>query len=177
MRADQLIREDIAMTNPSPTLHVLCGKIAAGKSTLAARLGGLPETVLVAEDAWLNALYPGEVQSPKDYLRCSALLRRALGPHVAALLDAGVSVVLDFPANTVEQRAWMRGILQATNAAHQLHVLDVPDEICLARLRARNANGEHPFAATEAQFHLFSKHFTLPTPDEGFTVVKHDDPA
>jgi len=64
MRADQLIREDIAMTNPSPTLHVLCGKIAAGKSTLAARLGGLPETVLVAEDAWLNALYPGEVQSP-----------------------------------------------------------------------------------------------------------------
>lgn len=165
------------MTNPSPTLHILCGKIAAGKSTLAARLGGLPGTVLMAEDDWLNAFFPEQVQSPKDYVHYSALLRRALGPFVVSLLDAGVSVVLDFPANTVEQRAWMRGMLQATHAAHQLHVLDVPDEVCLARLRARNAGGDHPFAATEAQYHLFSKHFTLPTPDEGFTVVRHEDPG
>jgi hypothetical protein len=38
------------------------------------------------------------------------------------LLNAGVSVVLDFPANTAEQRDWMRGILNATGAAHRLHL-------------------------------------------------------
>ena len=43
------------------TLHMLCGKIAAGKSTLAAELARQPNTVLIAEDFWMTQLYPGEV--------------------------------------------------------------------------------------------------------------------
>lgn len=153
---------------------MLCGKIAAGKSTLAAQLARAEGTVLISEDAWLNALFADQMSSGSDYLRCAAKLHEIMGPHVAALLNAGVSVVLDFPANTVAQRDWMRGILAAANAAHQLHILDASDETCLARLRARNASGEHPFAVTEAQFHRFSAHFAEPSPDEGFTIVRHD---
>lgn len=162
------------MPDMSPTLHMLCGKIAAGKSTLAADLARAPGTVLVAEDDWLNALFADELVSLPDYARCSAKLRRAMAPHVVAVLNAGVSVVLDFPANTVEQRRWMRGILRSTGAAHRLHLLDVPDAVCLERLQARNSRGDHPFAVTEAQFRQFSSHFVAPTPDEGFTVVRHD---
>jgi hypothetical protein len=69
----------------------------------------------------------------------------------------------------------MRGILDQTDAAHQLHVLTPPDETCLARLQARNAQGSHAFAVTEAQFRQFSKHFALPGPAEGFTIMLHDD--
>ena len=163
------------MPDHSPTLHMLCGKIAAGKSTLAAHLGNLPGTVLIAEDDWLNVLFTDELHSLSDYVRCSSKLRRIMGPHVAAVLNAGVSVVLDFPANTVEQRRWMRGILENTTAAHQLHLLEAPDEVCLARLRARNSQGDHPFAVTEAQFHQFSGYFVAPSPDEGFTVFRHDE--
>ncbi|MCP1337168.1 hypothetical protein [Futiania mangrovi] len=36
------------MPDHSPTLHMLCGKIAAGKSTLAASLASSPDTVLMA---------------------------------------------------------------------------------------------------------------------------------
>jgi len=158
-----------------PTLHMLCGKIAAGKSTLAARLGSRDGTVLVSEDAWLGALFSDEMTSAPDYLRCSAKLRRAMGPHISSLLNAGISVVLDFPANTVETRDWVRGILGNTTASHRLHLLDVPDEVCLARLRARNARGDHPFAVTDEQFRRFSLHFVAPTPDEGFTIVVHDE--
>lgn len=43
------------MSNAAPTLHMLCGKIAAGKSTLAAELGDANGTVIIAEDEWLNA--------------------------------------------------------------------------------------------------------------------------
>ncbi|WP_323782735.1 ATP-binding protein [Thalassovita sp.] len=161
------------MSLTSPALHMLCGKIAAGKSTLSSRLAGLDGTVLIAEDEWLNALFAEEMATAKDYVRCASKLRQAMGPHVSALLNAGVSVVLDFPANTVENRNWMRGILEATGAAHQLHVLDVPDEVCLARLRARNAQGDHPFAATEAQFRQFSKHYVAPSAEEGFNIVLH----
>lgn len=98
-----------------------------------------------------------------------------MAPHISSLLNAGVSIVLDFPANTVENRAWMRDILEATDASHQLHVLNPPDDLCLARLRQRNAQGDHPFAVTEEQFRRFSKHFVAPSPDEGFNIVLHDE--
>lgn len=163
------------MFSEPPTLHMLCGKIASGKSTLAARLGAAPGTVLVAEDAWLNALFADELHSLDDYVRCSSKLRSVMAPHVSALLNAGVSVVLDFAANTARQRRWMKNVLAGTNAAHRLHVLDVPDEVCLARLRARNAAGDHPFAVTEAQFREFSSHFAAPTAEEGFDLVVHGD--
>lgn len=162
------------MPDRSPILHLLCGKIAAGKSTLAARLASTPGTVLIAEDDWLNALFADALVSLPDYARCSSKLRRIMAPHVTALLNAGASVILDFPANTVAQRAWMRGILERTTAAHQLHLLDAPDEICLTRLRRRNSQGDHPFAVTEAQFRQFSRHFVAPTRDEGFNIVRHD---
>jgi predicted kinase len=163
------------MPDRKPILHLFCGKIAAGKSTLAARLASAPQTVLIAEDDWLNALFADELVALPDYVRCSSKLRHILAPHIAAVLNAGVSVVLDFPANTVEQRSWMRGILENTTASHQLHLLDAPDEVCLARLRERNSRGEHPFAVTEAQFHQFSSHFVAPSPDERFTVVRHNE--
>lgn len=154
-------------------LHMLCGKIAAGKSTLAAQLGRAPGTVTLSEDAWLAGLFADEMTSVAGYVRCAARLRGVIGPHVADLLAAGVSVVLDFPANTVETRAWMRGILDRTGAAHRLHLLEVPDAVCLARLRARNAGGAHPFAVTEAQFHRVTAHFEPPRPEEGFAIERH----
>jgi predicted kinase len=153
------------------TLHLVCGKIAAGKSTLCARLASAPGTVLISEDHWMANLYPGELNDLADYVRLSARLRSAMTSHVVHLLRTGVSVVLDFPANTPRQRAWMRELIDQAGAEHVLHLLDVPDEVCRARLKARNASGEHPFETSDEQFDLFTAHFTPPTADEGFTVV------
>lgn len=162
------------MTAPRPVLHLLCGKIAAGKSTLAAKLAAAENTVLISEDQWLAALYPEELRTPKDHMARATRLRTAMAPHVVALLGAGMSVVLDFQANTVESRAWMRGLLDRTDAAHALHVLMPPDDVCLARLRARNASGNHPFEVLEAQFHQVGAYFVPPTKNEGFDLVLHD---
>lgn len=155
------------------TLHLLCGKIGAGKSTLAKRLAAAPATVLVSEDAWLAALYPNEIQALADYVRCSGRLRTVMAAHVQALLRAGVSVVLDFPSNTVQTRLWARGVFEGAAAAHRLHLLDVPDAVCKARLHARNASGTHPFETSDAQFDQISSHFVAPTEDEGFHLVRH----
>jgi predicted kinase len=151
-------------------LHLLCGKIAAGKSTLSAELAAAPGTVTLAEDAWLARLYPGEIRSVADYVRCAARLRDAVAPHVETLLRSGLSVVLDFPANTRANRAWMRGIVERSGARHKLHWLDVPDEVCRARLRQRNAAGTHDFAVSDAEFDAITAHFMAPQPDEGFDV-------
>ncbi len=59
-----------------------------------------------------------------------------MAPHLVALLRLGLSTF-----------------------AHQLHVLDVPDAVCKARLRLRNAEGAHP--VTDAEFDL-SRYFVPP---------------
>lgn len=161
------------MSHPAPTLHLLCGKIASGKSTLAAKLAHQEHTVLISEDQWLSALFGDEMASLEDYVRCSSKLKGVMGPHVKSLLKTGVSIVLDFPANTVENRSWARGLLEDTDAAHKLHYLDLPDEACLRRLHKRNKEGAHAFAATEEQFWRVARLFVPPSPDEGFNVVIH----
>lgn len=155
------------------TLHMLCGKIAAGKSTLAAELARNPGTVLIAEDEWLSSLFADQMHSVADYVRVSQKLRDVMGPHVAVLLRSGLSVVLDFPANTVGLRCWMRGIVEEAGADHVLHYLDLADDVCINRLRVRNRAGSHQFAASDAQFHQINAAFQPPTPEEGFNLVPH----
>lgn len=159
--------------SPPAMLHLLCGRIAAGKSTLARQLAAQPATVLVQEDAWLAVLYPGEIQALPDYLQRAGRLKAMLGEHVVTMLRSGVSVVLDFPANTLAQRTWMRGLIGQSGATHSLHLLDVPEAVCRERLQARNAAGTHPFQTDEAQFELINRHFVPPLPHEGFAVQRH----
>ena len=156
-----------------PTLHLLCGKIAAGKSTLARRLAARPATLLISEDHWTSTLFAGDLRTIDDYTRYSARLRAAMGPHVVALLRQGLSVVLDFPANTVGQRTWMRSLIAEAKVAHELHLLDVPDAVCKERLRGRNEGGEHPFQVNDAEYDQFTRYFVPPGADEGFNVVVH----
>jgi predicted kinase len=151
-------------------LHLIGGKIAAGKSTLATELASRPATILISEDVWLSCLYKDEQKTIEDYVRNSRRLREVMGDHVVTVLQAGLSVVLDFPANTPASRQWMRSLFERAAVRHQLHFLDVPDDVCKARLRARNAAGTHAFRATDAEFDLFTSYFVPPSEDEGFDV-------
>jgi AAA domain-containing protein len=58
-------------------------------------------------------------------------------------------------------------------AAHELHLLDVPDSICKQRLRERNAGGAHPFQVSEAEYDQFTSYFAPPGPEEAFNTVVH----
>ena len=161
------------MSQAIPTLHLLCGKVASGKSTLAAELAERDAAVLISEDEWLSALFGDQMSSLQDYVSCALKLRPVMGRHVTSLLKAGVSVVLDFPANTIENRAWMRDLLEGAAAQHHLHFLDVSDEVCLLRLHERNREGAHSFAATEDQYRRIARHFVPPSPEEGFNIITH----
>ncbi|WP_191485502.1 MULTISPECIES: AAA family ATPase [unclassified Pseudomonas] len=157
-----------------PTLHLVCGKIGSGKSMLAQRLAATASTVLICEDVWLARLYPGEITAIADYVRCAGRLRGVLAEHLVALLHAGVSVVLDFPSNTVASRLWARSVFESAGAAHRLHFLDVADELCKARLKVRNEAGDHPFKTSEAEFEAISRYFEAPALEEGFEVVRYE---
>ena len=155
------------------TLYLVCGKIGSGKSTLARQLAERPATLLISEDHWNSTLWADELKTIEDYAKYSTRLRAAMKPHIVAILQQGLSVVLDFAANTVKQRAWARTVIEAAGVPHELHVLDVPDAVCLQRLRQRNASGTHEFQVSDAEFEQFTRHFVPPSPDEGFNVVVH----
>ena len=104
----------MSMSN-SAKLIFLCGKMAAGKSTLARDLAVRENAVLLVQDDFLNALFPGEITDIPGFVKCSSRLKNALTPHLCALLSKGVSVVLDFPGNTKVQRAWFRELIERAN--------------------------------------------------------------
>lgn len=161
------------MQQEDAKLYLFCGKIAAGKSTLAKRLAEREATILISEDVWISNLYPEEIVTMDDYVRCSARLRDIMKPHLVGLLREGVSVALDFPANTLRQRLWLREIFEAADVAHELHFIDVPDDICKERLLIRNEKGIHAFQPSEADFDNFTSYFVPPTPDEGVNILFH----
>ncbi|HET7342711.1 MAG TPA: ATP-binding protein [Methylomirabilota bacterium] len=156
-------------------LLFLCGKMASGKSTLARRLAEREDAVLIVQDALLDALFPGEILDVEDFTRCASRLRRALEPHVCALLSRGVSVVLDFPGNTPAQRTWFRGMFERTNAEHELHFVDASDALCKRQLeeRSRGLPPGTPWT-TEAEFEAITVYFQPPGEDERFNVVRHE---
>jgi predicted kinase len=160
---------------PRPVLHLICGKAAAGKSSLARRLADASATVVISEDVWLSRLYRDEQKTIEDYIRNSRRLREVMGPHVEALLKAGLSVVLDFPANTPAIRRWMRGLADAAATEHRLHFLDVSDDVCKARLRRRNEDGTHEFTVSDAAFDEITRYFVPPAPSEGLNIVAHEN--
>ena len=157
----------------SGALHLLTGKIAAGKSTLAKRLAGETGGLVIAEDGWLATLYPGEIADLADYRRSSERLRAAITPLIVAMVGRGQTVILDFPANTVASRAWMKGLADAAGVTATLHFLDPPDDECRARMHARNASGEHPYHVDDATFDQFTAHFVAPTAGEGFAIIRY----
>src|SRR4051794_22202930 len=97
----------------SAKLMFFCGKMAAGKSTLARELAAREKAVLLAEDELLNCLFPGEITDIPGYVNRSSRLRDALGPLICALLFKGISVVLDFPR--IHQPS-VRGSAQSSSA-------------------------------------------------------------
>ena len=156
-----------------PTLYLICGKIGAGKSTLAKKLASRPATLLISEDHWTSNLFADELETIEDYSRLSARLRAAIGPHIVDILRQRLSVVLDFPANTVKNRDWMRSLIADAQVAHELYLLDISDEVCKQRLRQRNASGEHPFQVTDTEYEQFTLYFVPPSPAEAFNLIVH----
>jgi predicted kinase len=157
------------------TLHFISGRLAAGKTTLARQLAADYHAVLISEDVWLSKLSDG-ISSFDDYLKWSRRCRSVMGPLIKDMLRAGVSAVLDFAGNRVDERAWARSLSEGAGGSHILHLLDVDEDECLRRLLVRNERkpeGLYFASTTETEFRAICKYFQVPTLEERLNINTH----
>lgn len=158
------------------TLIFFCGKMGAGKTTKSKELSSEKNALLLSEDEWLSILYPQQISSFDDYIKYSALLKPLIKSHVQKILLTGTNVVLDFPANTVKQRAWFKNIALDIDAKHQLYFLDVTDIKCIEHISKRRLEQpERSAFDTEEMFHHVSKYFEVPVESEQLQIIVVSD--
>jgi predicted kinase len=156
-------------------LYFMCGKMAAGKSIYARQLARDRNALLLVQDDFLAALFPGEIPDMQSFMKYSGRLRDALSHHICDLLSHGASVVLDFPGNTRNQRQWFRDLFERANVEHELHYIDASDELCKRQLRQRSEALTADSAwTTDAEFDALTAYFQPPADDEHFNVLRRE---
>ena len=154
-------------------LFFFCGKMGAGKSLKSKFIAAENDAVLISEDDWLSAHYPTQIRTFDDYIKYSNLIKPFVKSHVQNLLNIGVNVVMDFPANTVKQRTWFTSLCLEVNSEHELWYIDLSNEQCLSHISKRRV--EQPERAhfdTEAVFHHVTQYFEAPTDNEKLSQVR-----
>jgi shikimate kinase len=159
--------------NQKGALTFFCGKMGAGKTTKSKTIAREKNAVLISEDEWLSVHYPNEINSFDDYLEYSSRIKAFVKLHVQSILKAGTDVVMDFPANTVNQRIWFKQLCNEIECKHELVYLELSNEQCLIQIAKRRE--EHPERAqfdNEAVFYHVTNFFEAPSETEGLNIVQ-----
>lgn len=157
-----------------PAIHLMCGLVGAGKSTLARQLARDLPAVRLSRDEWMLRLHGLPYDDPA-YVERLGPCTDLLWDVALDVLSAGSSVVLDWNFWSVERRAEARDRARAGGFPIHVHWLDVPVETAIARARSRLAD-DPPDAhrLDDDSIRHFATIFEPPTDDEGLLLTRHD---
>ena len=143
----------------SPKLYVIFGLPGAGQTTRAIAIAEATGAVRLCPDEWLVAMGISLV----DYAIRFRLQDHML-QHGETLLQAGVSVIVEFGSWSRSEREAIRQIAVRTNAATELHFVDAPLPELARRVRQRG--GPDAKSLLEDVLLKFPEKFERPTADE-----------
>jgi predicted kinase len=155
------------------TLHLMVGLPGSGKTTLARKLETEYSALRLTLDEWHVRLFGSDVRDDSDdsdfaqhnarHEAVESLLREA----AARVLVLGVDVILDFGFWARSERDELRAKARELGADFKIHFTDVPEEMLLERIRARNAQlPAGTFHIPEAKLKEWIRLFEPPSPDE-----------
>lgn len=159
-------------------IHLVCGPLGAGKTTVANELSETYGAIRFSEDDWLNMLFVPEApadlmdESPDviahwamdKYPRC----REAIWNVCDQLLEQDISIVLDGFAGTKALRDFVRSKAEAHRVAFQLYYVTADADLRRKRVLERNTNKDSSFslAVSSGMFDLMEQHFEEPQKEE-----------
>jgi predicted kinase len=157
-------------TNGSPTLFVMVGLPAAGKTRRARELASSRSALQLTPDEWMIPLF-GQVQPEgKRNVVEGRLIWLAL-----SALRIGVNVVLDFGVWAKDERTALRALAASVGASSELVYLEVDEAEQWRRVRDRPAtDGSTTFTMTRADLDEWRRIFQ--PPDAGELASAELDP-
>lgn len=150
-------------------LVVLCGLPGSGKTTLAHQLVASTGAVRLCPDEWITEL-GGDLYDEPLRLRVEGL-QWSLAQE---LLGRGLAVVIEWGVWSRAEREVLRERARQLGAAIELRHLDVPIDVLVERVLARNE--ELPWgmvAISEADLRSWVGQFEAPTAEE---LARYDPP-
>ena len=158
-----------------PTLHLISGLPASGKTTYATELRKRVDGVLYNLDRWLITAF-GRYSLPEvgqdEHTRRVLACRELMWESASELLKRNVDVILDDGFFYREHRMRHVGLATEVGADTVIHFVDIPLDQMRERLARRNANlPRFNFHIDPATLEGFLHMVQRPSPDEGATVV------
>ena len=145
----------------SPTLVLMVGLPAAGKTTRAQELAAAHQALRLTPDHWMIPLFGDPMAGGKRWVLEGRLISVAL-----QALRLGTSVVLDYGLWGRDERSALRWLARSAGAACQVVYLPVDKDEQLARIAHRQKTAPHQtFLMSETDVDAWREQ--LQAPDRG----------
>ncbi len=155
----------------TPTLYLLHGFIASGKTTYAKRLESEVNAIRFTADQWVVHFY-GVNPDVKDFSICDDTVKTMIWSLAEKLLKKNVSVILDYGFWSRKDRDEYRSRAKELGVNCEIHTFLLEDEVALSRLLKRTSdlpNGE--LFIDENAYHVLRRKYQPLEKDEPHTLV------
>lgn len=145
-------------------IHLICGKICAGKSVYAKALAEETGGVILSADE-VTTLFAADLGPRHDEV--SRRVRDYLCQKAAQIASWGVCVILDWGFWTKEMRRDTAAFFRRQGLPCVWHYLDISDAVWEERIRSRNARpGPADYTVDEGLKEKCLRLFEAPAPEE-----------
>jgi predicted kinase len=158
----------------TPTVHMICGFIGAGKTTFAKKLEKEIGAVRITKDEWMVQIFGN--RPPKDkFAEYDKNVSKLSQEFAFRVLKAGVDVSLDDGFWYKSQRDEVRKAVEALGGKPVLYYVRQPFETMKARTVERSKNPpSDSFEISEDEFEGYVASWQPPAEDEEYELVERN---
>ena len=158
---------------PPPTMFVLIGLPASGKTTRARQLASEKDAIRITPDDWMFPLFGDPQPEGKRDILEGRLVWISL-----CILKRGVNAVLDFGVWSLDERSALRYLAGSVGALCELVYLEVDAEENVRRLNERpKGTGVATFEISTEDLSKYRDIFQIPTSEELMRETLDDPPT
>lgn len=159
----------------TPTVHLLCGLVGAGKTTYANHLAATLPAVRFTLDQWMLTLHGLPYDAP-EYGAKAARCKEVIWRTALDVLALGDDVVLDWNLWSRDMRADWRRRAEAAGYVVRLHYVDVPLPTAVSRASKRaRSRAPGAYVIDEQGVRHSAALLEPPTETEGIEITRVDD--